>query len=83
MKRFVLSAILMMATVFTQAQNYVLDGVEHKTEIIPVVVSNFNGQTLSAAPKGKNKTVTLARTSFSKPMDDYNALALPELKSGF
>ncbi|MCR4852128.1 MAG: hypothetical protein K5893_00875 [Prevotella sp.] len=46
------------------------------------MVSNFNGQTLSVAPKGKNKTVTLIRTSFSTPMDDYNALARPELKLG-
>ena len=82
MNRFVLSAALLTATVFAQAQNYTLDGVEHITEIVPVVVPNFNGQTLSAAPKGKSKTITLARTSFTKSLDDYNALALPELKLG-
>ena len=82
MNRFVLSAVLLTAAVFAQAQNYTLNGVEHETEIVPVVVSNFNGQTLAAAPKGKNKTITLMRTKFSKPMDDYNALALPELKLG-
>lgn len=82
MNRFVLSAALMTAMVFAQAQNYTLNGVEYKTEIVPVVVSNFNGQTLTAAPAGKNKTITLSRTKISKPLDDYNALALPELKLG-
>ena len=82
MKRFVLSAALLTAVVFAQAQKYTLNGVEHETEIIPVVVSNFNGQTLATAPKGKSKTITLIRTKFSTPLDDYNALALPELKVG-
>ena len=82
MNRFVLSAALLMAMVFAQAQNYTLNGVEYKTEIVPVVVSNFNGQTLTAAPAGKNKTITLSRTKISKPLDDYNTLALPELKLG-
>ena len=82
MNRFVLSAALLTAMVFAQAQNYTLNGVEYKTEIVPVVVSNFNGQTLTAAPAGKNKTITLSRTKISKPLDDYNALALPELKLG-
>ena len=82
MKRFVLSAALLTAVVIAQAQKYTLNGVEHETEIIPVVVSNFNGQTLATAPKGKSKTITLIRTKFSTPLDDYNALALPELKVG-
>ena len=82
MNRFILSAVLLTATVVAQAQNYTLDGIEHQTEIVPVVVSNFNGQTLAAAPKGKSKTVTLIRTKYSTPLDDYNALALPELKLG-
>ena len=82
MNRFVLSAAFLSATLFAQAQNYTLDGVEHTTEIVTVKVSNFNGQTLAAAPKGKSRTVTLARTSYSTPLDDYNALALPELKLG-
>ena len=82
MNRLFLSAALLAATVTTQAQDYTLDGVVHQTEIVPVVVSNFNGQTLDAVPAGKSKTITLSRTSFSKPMDDYNALALPELKVG-
>ena len=82
MNRFVLSAALLTATVFAQAQNYTLNGVEYETEIVPVVVSNFNGQTLAAAPAGKNKTITLVRTKYSKDLDDYNALALPELKLG-
>ena len=82
MNRFVLSAVLLTATVYAQAQNYTLNGVEHETEIVPVVVSNFNGQTLAAAPKGKSRTVTLIRTKYSKAMDDYNTLARPELKLG-
>ena len=53
MKRFVLSAALLTAVVFAQAQKYTLNGVEHETEIIPVVVSNFNGQTLATAPKAR------------------------------
>ena len=73
MNRLVLSAALLTATIFAQAQNYTLNGVEHQTEIVPVVVSNFNGQTLAAAPAGKSKTITLAKTSFSKD---------PELKLG-
>ena len=73
---------MLTAAVFAQAQNYTLDGVEHKTEVVPVVVSNFNGQTLAAAPAGKSKTITLAKTSFSKELDDYKSLALPELKLG-
>ena len=82
MNRFVLSAALLTATIFAQAQNYTLNGVEHQTEIVPVVVTNFNGQTLAAAPAGKSKTITLAKTSFSKDLDDYKSLALPELKLG-
>ncbi len=82
MNRFVLSAVLLAATVFSYAQNNNLDDVMYKTEVVPVKVSNFNGQTLPAAPKGKNKTITLIRTSFSTPLNDYNALARPELKLG-
>ena len=82
MNRFVLSAAFLTATVFAQAQKYTLNGVEYETEIVTVEVSNFNGQTLAAAPKGKNKTITLMRTSFSKSKDGYNTLALPELKLG-
>lgn len=82
MKRFVFSSVLLTAAVFTQAQKYTLNGVEHDTQVVPVVVSNFNGQTLAAAPAGKSKTITLIRTKYSKDLDDYNALALPELKLG-
>lgn len=82
MNRLVLSAALLTASFFAQAQNYMLNGVEHQTEVLPVAVSNFNGQTLTAAPAGKSKTITLVKTSFSKSLDDYNSLALPELKLG-
>ena len=82
MNKLVLSAALLTASFFVQAQNYMLNGVEHQTEVLPVAVSNFNGQTLTAAPAGKSKTITLVKTSFSKSLDDYNSLALPELKLG-
>ena len=83
MKRVALSvAVFLTAMFFAQAQNYTLNGVEHATQIVPIAVSNFNGQTLVKAPKGKNKVVTLFRTKYEKAMDDYNALALPELKVG-
>ena len=82
MNRIVLTAALLTAVIFAQAQKYTLNGVEHETVTVPVAVSNFNGQTLSVAPKGKNKTITLIRTKFSTPLDDYNALARPELKIG-
>lgn len=82
MNRLVLSAALLTASFFAQAQNYMLNGVEHQTEVLPVAVSNFNGQTLTAAPAGKSRTITLVKTSFSKSLYDYNSLALPELKLG-
>lgn len=82
MNRFVFSTMLLAATVLAHAQNYTLNGIEHETEVIPVVVTNFNGQTLSTAPAGKSKTITLIRTKYSKSLDDYNSLALPELKLG-
>lgn len=83
MKRVALSvAVFLTAMFFAHAQNYTLNGVEHATQIVPIAVSNFNGQTLVKAPKGKNKVVTLFRTKYEKAMDDYNALALPELKVG-
>jgi hypothetical protein len=71
-----------MASIFAQAQSYELNGVEHQAEVVRVDVPNFDGQTLANAPAGKGKTITLARTKFSKELDDYNALALPELKLG-
>ena len=82
MNRFVFSTMLLATTVLAHAQNYTLNGIEHETEVIPVVVTNFNGQTLSTAPAGKSKTITLIRTKYSKSLDDYNSLALPELKIG-
>lgn len=82
MNRLALSAALLAATLSVQAQTYTLNGEEHQTVIAPVEVTNFNGQTLAAAPAGKGKTVVLAKTTFSKALDDYNALARPELKLG-
>ena len=55
---------------------------EFQTEISLVDVPNFNGKTLAKAPAGKSQTLQLVRTKFSKPLDDYNTLALPSLKLG-
>ncbi len=82
MKKLLISAVLMAATVCALAQNYTLNGVEHQTTIAAVEIANFDGQTLATAPAGKSKTVTLAKTSFSKSLDDYESLALPGLKLG-
>lgn len=51
-----------------------------RTEISLVEVPSFNGKTLAQAPAGKNKTLQLTRTKFSKSMDSYTELALPSLK---
>ena len=82
MNRLFLSVAFFAFGVCAQAQTYMLNGVEHESTIVPVTVKNFNGQTLAAAPAGKGKTLMLYRTKYSKPLDDYNSLALPELKLG-
>lgn len=82
MKKTTIIAALLTVFVGAQAQNYTLNGVEHTTTISPVKVENFNGQTLVNSTANKKKTVTLTKTKFSKSLDDYNALALPELKLG-
>lgn len=82
MNRHVLLAWLLTSSFFVCAQRYTLNGIEYKTEVSPVVVTNFNGRTLASAPAGKSRTITLSRTAFSKPLADYNSLALPELKLG-
>ena len=82
MNKYLLSAALLAATGLAHAQTYTLDGVEHQTVIAPIEVKDFHGQTLAAAPAGKSRTISLVKTSFTRDLDDYNALALPELKLG-
>ena len=82
MKKTIIIAALLTAFVGARAQNYTLNGVEYTTTIAAVKVENFNGQTLVNSTANKKKTVTLTKTKFSKSLDDYNALALPELKLG-
>ena len=55
---------------------------EFQTEIELIEVPSFNGKTLAKAPAGKSKTIQLARTKFSIPLDNYNSLAMPSLKLG-
>lgn len=55
---------------------------DFETEIALVEALDFNGKTLAKAPEGKGRTLQLARTKFSKPMENYTTLALPSLKLG-
>lgn len=55
---------------------------DFQTEIALVEALDFNGKTLAKAPAGKSRTLQLARTKFSKPMESYTTLALPSLKLG-
>ena len=55
---------------------------DFETEIALVEALDFNGKTLAKAPDGKARTLQLARTKFSKPMESYTTLALPSLKLG-
>lgn len=55
---------------------------DFQTEIALVEALDFNGKTLAKAPVGKSRTLQLARTKFSKPMESYTTLALPSLKLG-
>lgn len=55
---------------------------DFETEIKLIDVPSFNGKTLATAPAGKAKTLQLARTKFSTPMESYTTLALPSLRLG-
>ena len=55
---------------------------DFQTEIALIDVPDFNGKTLAKAPAGKSQTLQLARTKFSKPMENYTTLALPSLRLG-
>jgi hypothetical protein len=55
---------------------------DFQTEIALVEVPDFNGKTLTKAPVGKGKTLQLARTKYSRPLDSYTELALPSLRLG-
>lgn len=55
---------------------------DFQTEISQIDVPSFNGKTLTKAPVGKCRTLQLARTKFSKPLENYTTLALPSLRLG-
>ena len=55
---------------------------DFQTEISQIDVPSFNGKTLTKAPVGKSRTLQLARTKFSKPLENYTTLALPSLRLG-
>lgn len=75
-KSVILTSFLFFAFV-AGAQDF-----QTEIELINVNVSDFNGKTLATAPAGKAKTLQLARTKFSTPMESYTTLALPSLKLG-
>lgn len=75
-KSVILTSFLFFAFV-AGAQDF-----QTEIELINVNVSDFNGKTLATAPAGKAKTLQLARTKFSTPMESYTTLALPSLRLG-
>ena len=75
MKKSVILTTLLCLALVAGAQDF-------QTEIALVEDLDFNGKTLAKAPEGKGRTLQLARTKFSKPMENYTTLALPSLKLG-
>ena len=75
MKKSVILIPLLFLALVAGAQDF-------QTEVVLVDAPDFNGKTLAKAPAGKSQTLQLVRTKFSKPLDDYNVLALPSLKLG-
>ena len=75
MKKTLFLIPFLFLAVVAGAQNF-------ETEIALVEALDFNGKTLAKAPDGKARTLQLARTKFSKPMESYTTLALPSLKLG-
>ncbi len=55
---------------------------DFQTEIQLIDVPSFDGKTLAKAPAGKSRTLQLARTKFSQPMESYTTLAQPSLRLG-
>lgn len=77
MKKSVILTPFLFFALVAGAQDF-----QTEIELINVNVSDFNGKTLATAPAGKAKTLQLARTKFSTPMESYTTLALPSLKLG-
>ena len=77
MKKSVILTPFLFIALVAGAQDF-----QTEIELINVNVSDFNGKTLATAPAGKAKTLQLARTKFSTPMESYTTLALPSLKLG-
>lgn len=75
MKRLFFFMPFLCLVLMAQAQDF-------ETELAMIEVPSFNGKTLAKAPAGKSRTLQLARTKYSKPLDDYTTLALPSLKLG-
>ncbi len=67
-KLFLLSAIF-LASIFANAQTYILNNVEYNTQCLAIDALNFAGSTLSTAPSGKGNTVSLVKTTWSKPYE--------------
>ena len=65
----------LLLSIHVEAQDF-------QTEIKLVEALDFNGKTLANAPAGKSRTLQLARTKFSAPLNGYTSLALPSLKLG-
>lgn len=77
MKKSVILTPFLFFALVAGAQDF-----QTEIELINVNVSDFNGKTLATAPAGKAKTLQLARTKFSTPMESYTTLALPSLRLG-
>ena len=75
MKKTVILTTLMFLALIAGAQDF-------QTEIKVIDEPDFNGMTLAKAPAGKSRTLQLARTKFSEPLEGYTTLALPSLRLG-
>ena len=75
MKKSVILTTFLFLALAAGAQDF-------QTEIQLIDVPSFDGKTLAKAPAGKSRTLQLARTKFSQPMESYTTLALPSLRLG-
>jgi len=75
MKKSVILTTFLFLALAAGAQDF-------QTEIQLIDVPSFDGKTLAKAPAGKSRTLQLARTKFSQPMENYTTLALPSLRLG-
>ena len=75
MKKSVILTTFLFLALAAGAQDF-------QTEIQLIDVPSFDGKTLAKAPAGKSRTLQLARTKFSQPMESYTTLAQPSLRLG-